>query len=265
MEEARKKRIMLTVAYDGSAYCGWQVQPNGETIEGVLNRTLSAFFEENITVTGASRTDAGVHALCNKAVFDVTTRMPAEKISYALNRYLPEDITIRRSEEVAADFHPRKTATSKTYTYSIYNAPFPDPTKRLYSYFTYVPLDIGKMKEAAAYFLGEHDFAAFCTFKPETESTVRTITAISIESETEPESGFAGPVKIKVSGNGFLYHMVRIIAGTLIEVGRGSLEPERIPEIMGSLDRTKAGPTAPACGLMMTELLFTEDKSYYSQ
>ena len=240
------KRVMLTVAYDGSAYCGWQIQPTGNTIEGELNRALTELCGEEIKVTGASRTDAGVHARCNKAVFDTTSRIPAEKMSYALNRYLPKDIRIRKSEEVAADFHPRKCACQKTYEYRILNAAFEDPILRLYSYFTYVPLDVGRMQSAAAYFEGTHDFAAFSTFKPEVTTTVRTISRLSVEQKEQL-------ITIRVTGNGFLYHMVRIIAGTLMEVGRGRMEPSRIADILLSGDRNQAGPTAPACGLILTE------------
>lgn len=243
------KRVMLTVAYDGTGYCGWQVQPNGDTIEGQLNRHLSELLGEKITVIGASRTDSGVHALCNIAVFDTGARMPAEKISYALNQRLPEDIRIQKSEEVAADFHPRRVATRKTYEYKIYNAPFPNPLMRLYSYFTYVPMNVQKMQSAAEYFCGEHDFAAVSTYKPEVESTVRTIYELSVTKEDNL-------ITIRVTGNGFLYNMVRIIAGTLMEVGRGRMEPSDIQEILLARNRELAGPTAPACGLTLVSYTF---------
>jgi len=243
------KRVMLTVAYDGTNYCGWQVQPNGDTIEGQLNKHLSQLLNEEIKVIGASRTDAGVHALCNLAVFDTQARMPAEKISYALNQRLPEDIKVQKSEEVEADFHPRKVATRKTYEYKIYNAQFPNPVMRLYSHFTYVPMDVEKMKEAARQFVGEHDFAAVSTFKPEVESTVRTIYDLSVTKE-------GNLITVRVTGNGFLYNMVRIIAGTLMEVGRGRISPSAIPGILSSGNRDQAGPTAPACGLTLVKYEF---------
>ena len=243
------KRVMLTVAYDGTDYCGWQVQPNGDTIEGQLNKHLSQLLGEEIKVIGASRTDAGVHALCNLAVFDTQARMPAEKISYALNQRLPEDIKIQKSEEVALDFHPRKVATRKTYEYKIYNSQFPNPLVRLHSHFTYVPMDVEKMQEAAKHFVGEHDFAAVSTYKPEVESTVRTIYDLSVAKE-------GNLITIRVTGNGFLYNMVRIIAGTLMEVGRGRMEPSAIPVILSSGSRDQAGPTAPACGLSLVKYEF---------
>ena len=246
------KRVMLTVAYDGTRYNGWQIQPGGITIEGELIRAIEELLGEKVTITGASRTDAGVHSLCNKAVFDTKTRIPAEKLSYALNRYLPEDIRIQASCLVAPDFHPRRVESSKTYEYRICNARFPDPTRRLYSYFTYRKLNVSAMKRAAAFLEGTHDFAAFSTFKPEVSSTIRTIHRIEVEAE-------GARIVIRVSGNGFLYHMVRIIAGTLLEVGMGNMSPEDIPKILEKKDRNLAGPTAPALGLTMIKHTFLTD------
>ena len=243
------KRVMLTVAYDGTAYSGFQVQENAKTIEGELNRCLSGLFSEDIKVIGASRTDAGVHALCNVAVFDTNARMPGEKISYALNQRLPEDIRIRRSKEVEADFHPRRCESRKTYEYRIINSQFPLPTKRLYTHFTYIPLDIIRMQAAALYLVGEHDFKSFCSIASQAETTVRTIYDLQVKQEGEE-------IIIRVTGNGFLYNMVRIIAGTLIEVGKGRWEAEYVPDILNALDRTAAGPTAPARGLMLTNYEF---------
>ena len=140
------KRVKLIVSYDGTNYCGWQIQPNGITVEEVLNQHLSELLREPIRVTGASRTDAGVHAMGNVAVFDTSARMPAEKISYALNTRLPEDIRIQESTQVSPDFHPRFCRTVKTYEYRILNRRFPDPCQRLYSLFTYYPLDLEKMR-----------------------------------------------------------------------------------------------------------------------
>lgn len=247
------KRVKLTVAYDGTAYCGWQLQPGVPTIEGELNKQLSTLLGEEIKVIGASRTDAGVHALCNTAVFDTESRIPPEKISYALNQRLPEDIRIQKSEEAALDFHPRHCDSRKTYEYRITRGEFPDPTKRLYSYFTYHTLDVGKMRQAAGYLVGEHDFKSFCSVKAVVESTVRTVYAVDVEEQ-------GADIVIRVSGNGFLYNMVRIIAGTLMEVGKGKLLPERIPDILNACDREAAGPTAPAHGLMLVKYEFYEKK-----
>lgn len=238
------KRIMLTVAYDGTAYCGWQVQQNGNTIEGELNRVLSQLLGEDIKVTGGSRTDSGVHALCNVAVFDTEARMPAEKFSYALNQRLPEDIRVQKSRQTPPDFHPRRCLSKKTYEYRIYNAEFPMPVKRLYAHFTYVPLDEKRMQEAAAFLVGEHDFKSFCSAGTAVESTVRTIYDLQVGREGEE-------IVIRVTGNGFLYNMVRIIAGTLIEAGRGNIEPAEVKCILEKKDRAYAGPTAPANGLTL--------------
>lgn len=246
------KRVMLTVAYDGTNYCGWQIQPNGNTIEGELNKHLSELLGEEIKVSGASRTDTGVHALCNLAVFDTHARMPGEKISYALNQRLPQDIRIQKSQEVERDFHPRFVQTKKTYEYRIYNSRFPNPVERLYSHFTYVPLNVEHMKEAAKFFVGEHDFKSFCAKGTQVESTVRTVYECTVEKQEKM-------ISIKVSGNGFLYNMVRIIAGTLMEVGMGSKKPDEIPAILEEKDRAAAGPTAPAKGLTLVQYDFLWD------
>ncbi len=243
------KRIMLKVAYDGTAYHGWQIQPNGETIEGVLNRCLSELLQEKIEVIGASRTDSGVHAKENIAVFDTNSLIPPEKVAYALNVRLPEDIRIQNSEEVAADFHPRHCESRKTYEYKIYNATFSMPTERLYSYFTYVPLDVEKMREASGYFVGIHDFKSFCSVNSQAESTVRHVEAVEVCRD-------GSIITIRVTGRGFLYNMVRIMAGTLMEVGRGRLMPEDIARILEAKDRSAAGPTAPACGLTLAKYEF---------
>lgn len=244
-----KKRIMLTAAYDGTNYHGWQVQPNGETIEGVLNRCLSSLLGEKIEVIGASRTDSGVHALGNIAVFDTETSIPAEKIAYALNARLPEDIKIQDSREVDASFHPRHCDSRKTYEYKIYNAVFPMPTQRLYSYFSYTPFDVERMQEAAAYFVGTHDFKSFCSTDTHVENTVRQIEDIKVWKEDNL-------ITMRVTGRGFLYNMVRIMAGTLMEVGRGCMQPQEIERILEAKDRSAAGPTAPACGLTLIKYEF---------
>ena len=228
------KRIMLTVAYDGTNYHGWQIQKNGETIEGILNRCLSELLQEKIEVIGASRTDSGVHALGNVAVFDTDSRIPAEKFPYALNARLPEDVKIQDAREVAPDFHPRHCESRKTYEYRIYNAPFPMPVKRLYSYFSYTPYNIEAMREAAAYFVGIHDFKSFCSADTQVESTVRQVDEVLVEKQEDE-------IVIRVTGRGFLYNMVRIMAGTLMEVGRGHRLPEEIPQILEAKERKAAG------------------------
>lgn len=249
-----KKRVRLTVAYDGTNYHGWQIQKNGITIESELNRCLTDLLKEEIEVIGASRTDAGVHALGNIAVFDTCNRMPADKISYALNQRLPEDIRIQKSEEVASDWHPRHCDSRKTYEYRIYRGTFPMPVKRLYSYFTYHKLDVAKMQEAASYLVGEHDFKSFCQANAQVESTVRTIYTLEVEEQGDD-------LVIRVCGNGFLYNMVRIIAGTLMEVGQGKRQPREMIAILDAKDRAKAGPTAPAHGLLLYKYEFLDISS----
>lgn len=243
------KRVKLTVAYDGTNYCGWQVQPNGITVQEVLNQCLSEFTGENIETIGASRTDAGVHALGNVVVFDTEMRMPGDKFSFALNQRLPEDIRIQKSEEVDADFHPRYVKSQKTYEYRILNCRFPIPTERFYSHFTYIPLDVDKMKEAASYLIGEHDFKSFCGTGAQVKITVRTVKEIQIEKSGDR-------ITIRITGEGFLYNMVRIIAGTLMDIGGGLYPPEKMKEILEAKDRKKAGPTAPARGLTLMKIQY---------
>lgn len=242
-------RVRLTVAYDGTGYHGWQLQDNGVTIESELNRCLSELLGEPVRVIGASRTDAGVHALGNIAVFDTKSRIPPEKISYALNQRLPEDIRIQRSEEVAPDWHPRRCESRKTYEYRIYRAEFPMPVKRLYSYFLYCRLDLERMREAAGFLEGEHDFKSFCQTGSQAESTVRTIYRLQVEEQ-------GADLVIRVCGSGFLYNMVRIIAGTLIEVGQGRREPGTMTAVLEAGNRSAAGATAPAHGLTLVKYEF---------
>ncbi len=257
------RRILLQVAYDGTNYHGWQLQPNAATIEGELNRALCALTGEEIVVTGASRTDAGVHALGNVAVFDTTSRIPAEKFSYALNQRLPEDIVIQSSKQVADDFHPRHCDCRKTYEYDILNRTFPLPAYRNTAYFLYGTLNIEAMRRACQAFLGEHDFASFCAAGAQVQTTVRTIYSLEVECRplTEANVGSADQLlTIRVKGNGFLYNMVRIIAGTLVEVGRGHIKPEEVAGIIAAKDRAKAGPTAPARGLRLVEIEYRKNQ-----
>lgn len=246
------KRIKLTIAYDGTNYCGWQIQPNGITVEEVLNKALQKLTGEKIQVIGASRTDSGVHALGNVAVFDTKTTIPPQRIAMALNQRLPEDIVIVKSEEVAEDFHPRYCDCHKTYEYHIINTRIPIPTKRLTNYFVSYDLNIENMRQAASYLVGEHDFVSFCNVRTDVENTVRTITALDILKN-------GNEITIRITGNGFLYNMVRIIVGTLIRVGRGFYEPEKVKEILEAKNRKAAGVTAPPHGLMLVEIRYGDN------
>lgn len=241
------KRVFMRIAYDGTNYCGWQIQNNGITVEEVINRELSSLLKEDIHVIGASRTDSGVHALGNVAVFDTETRIPGEKISFALNQRLPDDIRVQESKEVAQDFHPRYCNSIKTYEYKILNRTFPMPTERLYSHFVYMKLDVDKMKEAAEYIVGEHDFKSFCSSHSQVENTVRTVYSIDIAKDGDM-------IKILIKGNGFLYNMVRIIVGTLMKVGLKVYPPEHVQEIIEAKDRGQAGQKVAACGLTLVRL-----------
>ncbi len=236
------------IAYDGTNYHGWQLQPNGVSIEAILNQTLTELLREPIAVIGASRTDSGVHALGNVAVFDTENRMPADKICFALNQRLPEDIRIQFSEEVPLNWHPRKQNCVKTYEYKILNRKIDMPVGRLYTYFCYFPMDVEKMRQGAAYLIGEHDFKSFCTVRTQAEETVRTIYSLQVDR------GADDVVTIRISGSGFLYNMVRIIAGTLLRVGTGLYPPEKVEEILEARDRQAAGPTLPARGLTLVSL-----------
>lgn len=252
-------RVKLVVAYDGTDFCGWQLQPKQRTVEGELNRAICELTGEDIRVIGASRTDTGVHALGNVAVFDTESSIPADRFSYALNQKLPEDIRIQNSEEVSADFHPRHCVSVKTYEYSIFCAEFPVPTFSRYNYYTYSEPDVARMQKAAEGIVGTHDFTSFCSAKTDKEDKTRTVYSVSVAEESAI-CGKGRSIKIEVSGNGFLYNMVRIIAGTLLKVGTGGIEPEEIPSIIEAKDRTKAGPTLPPQGLMLREIVY---KSQY--
>ena len=255
-----KKRIKLTVSYDGTNYVGGQIQKNGLAVEQVINEHLSDLLNENICIIGASRTDSGVHALGNVAVFDTYTRIPADKISYALNQRLPDDIRIARSEEVNADFHPRKEKCVKTYRYNILNCRYNIPKERLYADYIYYPMDLEKMKKAAGCLVGEHDFTGFSSSGGQQKTSVRTIYAIEIDSSpvfgTSAAEGDYAPsmVSITVSGNGFLYNMVRIIAGTLEKVATGAFPEDYVQKILDSKDRSLQTAKAPARGLTLVKI-----------
>lgn len=249
VEEPIKRRVKLIISYDGTNYCGWQVQINGITVEEVINRELSRMLGEDIAVIGASRTDSGVHALGNVAVFDTFSKIPPEKMCFALNQRLPDDIRIQDSCEVPLDFHPRYCDSTKTYEYKILNRRFDNPVMRLYTHFVYMPLDYEKMQEAAKYLVGEHDFKSFCSARTQVTDTVRTIYSLDVSKEDDI-------IKIRISGNGFLYNMVRIIVGTIIKVGLKVYPPEYVKEILEACDRNVAGPKAPAKGLTLIGIVY---------
>lgn len=241
------RRIRLTIAYDGTRYVGWQVQPNGTAIETVLNAALKKLLKEETEVIGASRTDSGVHADANVCVFDTESRIPAEKFTFALNEFLPPDVKVQASEEVPLSYHPRKVNSVKTYEYRILNRKIPLPKARDFSYFYYYDLDAEKMDRAVKVLIGEHDFKSFCSIRTSVEDTVRRI----LSAEVKREGDF---IVLRISGNGFLYNMVRIIAGTLIKIGGNIIPEDSMGHILEARDRAAAGPRAPAEGLTLVSI-----------
>jgi len=243
------RRILLTVSYDGTNYVGWQYQPNGTSIEEVLNQALRKLLKEpSVYVIGCSRTDSGVHADGNLCVFDTESRIPADKFRFALNEFLPRDIVIQDSCEVPSDYHPRKRNSVKTYEYRILNRKIPLPRERNYAYFYYYPLDMEKMQKAASVLLGEHDFKSFCSIRSSVEDTVRRIYRADFRKEGDM-------LIFTISGSGFLYNMVRIIVGTLVKIGNGIFPEDCMEEILEARDRSHAGPCAPAMGLTLKSII----------
>ncbi len=242
-------RYLLTVAYDGTAYCGWQAQKNGpsvqETLETALSRLLGAFTR----VTGASRTDAGVHALGQRAHFDADTRIPPDKLPFALNTMLPPDIRVTAGLAVPDTLHARFSVAQKTYTYRIHNAPHASALYRNLTAHVPLALDERRMHAAAQALAGTHDFAAFCAAGGSAKTTVRHISRIAVAREGDR-------VTLTVTGNAFLYNMVRIIAGSLIDIGHGKLPPDCLTRALTTLNRLDLGVTAPACGLELTEIQY---------
>lgn len=250
------RRIFLKVAYDGTRYCGYQFQPELPTVEGELKKAVSVLTGEDNEIIGASRTDAGVHSMGNAAVFDTESSIPGERFSAALNTKLPDDIRVVSSGEVPLLWHPRKQNCEKTYEYHIDNSRTGDPVRRLYTMHFPRRLDTEKMREGAAYLVGEHDFTSFAN--PSSQvlkcggSAVRIIREISVDGQP------GGEIVITVRGNGFLYNMVRIIAGTLLDVGTGRFRPEDIKMMIDARDRKKAGITVEAKGLLLKDIEYLE-------
>lgn len=238
------EKIRLTISYDGTNYHGWQKQDNVPSIQEELEKACHQLFGHKVTTRAAGRTDTGVHALGQSVALKVNTPIPISKIPSTLNNILPEDIVVTAAQKVAKDFHPQYWAKSKTYEYRVINAQYVIPQMRNYAYFVYQPIDIEAMKEGAKYFVGTHDFAGFCSAKNTKTMTTRTIHCLKIRQEE-------ATILFTICGDGFLYNMIRIIIGTLIQVGIGEREPSEIRGIILSKNRLKAGITAPACGLTM--------------
>lgn len=243
------KRILFTIAYDGSDFFGWQKQPdeNIRTVQGEFEKALGRFFKKNVECIGASRTDRGVHAMGQRAIIDIDTTVPTEKFPLALHSFLPEDISVVKAEDVSEEFHPRYDCVKKIYRYKIYNGKYRNPICRKYSEYCHVFLDEKKMNEVSKAFIGTHDFKAFAASGNSSKTTVRTIFDIYVKREGEF-------VVITVTGDGFLYNMIRIMAGTLMLAGTGKLDFDGLLKIIESRDRTKAGKTAGPNGLTLMEI-----------
>ncbi len=239
--------IKLTISYDGTGYHGWQKQRGFKTIQGTLERALKKIFKENIKVTGASRTDAGVHAIAQVANFKVKRiKIPLNKIPYVLNNALPEEIRIIDCASVNNNFHSRKSAKSKTYLYVISNAPVQSPFSTRYSWHIPYKINLSKMRRAAKMLEGKHDFKSFMSAGSTVRSTMRNLKEIRIQKKDSQ-------IMIFFKADGFLKQMVRNITGTLAEIGMGKREPEEIRNILNARDRKKAGLCAPPNGLFLLE------------
>lgn len=239
--------ILVRLAYDGTNYCGFQVQPNGPTVAAAFQNGLEAVLGSRPDIKGCSRTDAGVHALDFALNFHADTRIPMEKLPLALNMHLPDDIRVRSARQVPEDFHARYSAHAKTYRYRIRNSAVESPFDSRYTVRIPRPLDVGRMQAAADCCVGTHDFSAFCAAGSSAAAhgdTVRTISACRVWREDDL-------VRIEVTADGYLYNMVRILAGTLTETGAGRLAPQAVAGILAGRDRSRAGPTLPARGLFL--------------
>lgn len=245
----RMRNIAATLAFDGTAYHGWQVQANAVTIQRVFQDAVESVLGSRPDVTGCSRTDAGVHAAGYVCQFGVTAGIPCRGLLLALNRVLPRDIAVRECREMPAGFHARYSAVGKEYAYRLLPGPARSPFWDRYSLHFPRPLDVPAMERAARYFSGTHDFSSFCAAGGSVEDHVRTVARCAVG----PEDGL---LVLRVRADGFLYHMVRILAGTLLRVGRGDLPPERIPAVIDARDRSAAGPTAPARGLCLERVFY---------
>jgi tRNA pseudouridine38-40 synthase len=242
-------RRLLTIKYDGTNYCGWQVQPNGISVQETVGNALSSVLCGTIGVTGCSRTDAGVHANMFCLHFDSNSTISNDKLVLAVNAHLPHDIAAYDCITVADDFHARYSALGKTYIYKIYNSPYRDPFGFKYSLQVSKKLDEDLLNCACKAFFGTHDFKGFCSQGSSVTDTVRTITDCSVVRHGDE-------IIFSITGDGFLYNMVRIIVGTLLEIGYGKINPEDLPRIISSCDRNLAGPTAKAHGLYLNKVFY---------
>lgn len=245
--------MKLVLSYDGSGYHGWQIQKNAVTVQETVKNAVKRITGEDANIIGCGRTDTGVHAVNYVCNFKTNTTIPPESLRNAMNANLPEDIICKSAEAAPENFHASRSAVGKTYIYRILNTELPDVFERKYAWHYKYPIDIERMREAAEAFIGEHDFIGFASSGFTVKTTVRTIYSLDI-SESD------GLIEIEVSGNGFLYNMVRIIAGTLVMMGGGRLDHTQAAEIIASRDRKRAGITAPAHGLFLKEVYYGDER-----
>ncbi|WP_050727549.1 tRNA pseudouridine(38-40) synthase TruA [Vulgatibacter incomptus] len=245
------RTLKLTLEYDGTDFVGWQVQPNGRTVQEVLEGALARLLGgESVRVTGAGRTDAGVHALGQVATFRTARELPLQAFEKGLNAILPDDVAVVSAEEVAEGFDARRSASGKRYVYRISNRPGRSPLRRRTHWELFRPLDVEAMQAAADRLLGEHDFSAFRAADCPAKTTVRILRRLDVRA------GAAGEIVITAEATAFLKHMVRNLVGTLVEVGLGKREAGTMPALLASGDRRLAGRTAPAKGLVMEEVFY---------
>ncbi len=242
------RNIKLTIEYDGTGYHGWQVQPNLYTIQGILQERIGVITGERISLIASGRTDAGVHAFGQVANFRTESRISPDAIRQGLNSLIPDDIAIREVEEVGDDFHARFSAKSKLYEYHILNSPVPSPMERNFSWYVSRRLGLGKMRKAAQMLLGTHDFSSFRSAQSDNLNPVRTLMNLEIRSRRNHM------ITIRMRANAFLKQMARNIVGTLVDVGRGRIDPEDLGEILEARDRARAGMAAPPHGLFLVEV-----------
>ena len=246
------RTLKLTLQYDGTAYVGWQRQPNGPSIQAVLEEAIARIDGAPVAVHGAGRTDAGVHALAQVASVRAANALDEATLRRALNAVLPRDVRVIGVERAGPEFHARFSARAKTYEYRIVDAPFISPFLRHYAWHVPQPLDVAAMRTAAESLVGRHDFAAYQGSGSAVVSTERTVSAMAVEAG----AGFDHPLFVRVTADGFLRHMVRNIVGTLVEVGAGRLDAARPRAVLESRDRTQAGPTAPPHGLFLAAVAY---------
>lgn len=244
------QRYKCTISYDGSGYSGYQIQPNGRTVQGELEAALKKIHKgEHVKVTGSGRTDAGVHAVGQVIHFDTPLTIPEERWPIVLNSLLPDDVSIQNAVSVESEFHARYSVVKKEYRYKVYLNTYRDPFQRNYAFHFPYPLDIQEMEKASKFLIGTHDFTSFCSAKTEVVDKIRTIEKINLLKKNNQ-------LEIQFIGNGFLYNMVRILMGTLLEVGIKKRSAEEIPWILQQKNRIHAGKTAPAEGLYLWKVFY---------